>query len=189
MLCLATLLSPALNLRLPHAPAIRPAVAASRTSSLVLMAKKKQKGKAPKGASASLAALDAWEANLGSGGGGGDDAMAPVVFKKGKNVLKKAQLEEAAEAAADLDAPMEAGMAPVAAAPAASAAAAVPVATLADKVRRITQELGLDESLPLAPAVKACVDTHARSSSCGRGIPVAGATLGVPSCMGPPGVP
>ena len=49
MLLLLPALSPALNFQLPHAPspAVRSAVAVSRTSSLVLMAKKK-KGDAAK---------------------------------------------------------------------------------------------------------------------------------------------
>ena len=133
MLLLLPALSPALNFQLPHAPspAVRSAVAVSRTSSLVLMAKKK-KGKGPKEASAALDALDAWEANAGAPGGGdaADNGLAPVVAEKGKKP-KKAQ--------------------PVAAA--ASAAAAAPVATLAEKVARIKLELGLDEALPLARAV------------------------------------
>ena len=106
----------------------------SRTSSLVLMAKKK-KGKGPKEASAALEALDAWEANAGAPGGGdaADNGLAPVVAEKGKKPKKKAQ--------------------PVAAA--ASASAAAPVATLAEKVARIKLELGLDEALPLGPAIKA----------------------------------
>jgi len=97
------------------------------------MAKKKQKGKGPKEASAALAALDAWEANAGPPGGGDevDDGMAPVVAKKGKKPEKAV------------------------AAPAAATTAAAPVATLAEKVARIKQELGLDESLPLPAALKA----------------------------------
>jgi len=156
------LLPSALNLRLPHtpAPAVRSAVAASRTGSLVLMAKKKQKMKAPKGVAASLAALDAWEANLGAPGGGGDDIvdpLAPVVAKKGK-MTSKGQKKDVPVEEEDPDAPLlvaEAGAAPMAAAaPAASPVAAAP-ATLADKVARIKLELGLDEALPLAPAVTA----------------------------------
>ena len=139
MLLLLPALSPALNFQLPHAPspAVRPAVAVSRTSSLVLMAKKK-KGKGPKEASAALAALDAWEANEAAMGGVGavDDGLAPVVAKKGKKPKKKK--------AKPVEAP----------APAAASAAA-PAPTLADKVARIKLELGLDEALPLGPAVKA----------------------------------
>ena len=139
MLLLLPALSPALNFQLPHAPspAVRPAVAVSRTSSLVLMAKKK-KGKGPKEASAALAALDAWEANGAAMGGVGavDDGLAPVVAKKGKKPKKKK--------AKPVEAP----------APAAASAAA-PAPTLADKVARIKLELGLDEALPLGPAVKA----------------------------------
>ena len=137
MLLLLPALSPALNFQLPHAssPAVRSAVAVSRTSSLVLMAKKKQKGKGPKEASAALEALDAWESNAGApgGGDGADNGLAPVVAKKGKKPKKEAQPEAAA----------------------ASASAAAPVATLAEKVARIKQELGLDEALPLGPAIKA----------------------------------
>ena len=150
------LLPSALSLRLPHAPspAVRSAVA-SRTGSLVLMAKKK-KMKAPKGAAASLAALDAWEANLGAPGGIDadiDDPLAPVVAKKGKMTSKGQKKDVPVE---DEEEPVaEASAAPVAApAPAASPAAAAP-ATLADKVTRIKLELGLDETLPLAQAVTA----------------------------------
>ena len=149
------LLPSALNLRLPHAPspAVRSAVAASRTGSLVLMAKKKQKMKAPKGAAASLAALDNWEANLGAPGVGDDefiDPLAPVVAQKGK-MTSKGQKKDVPLEEEDPDAPLvaEAGAAPVAAA---APAAAAP-ATLADKVTRIKLELGLDEALPLARAV------------------------------------
>ncbi len=154
------LLPSALSLRLPHAPspAVRSAVA-SRTVSLVLMAKKKKKMKAPKGAAASLAALDAWEANLGAPGGVDadiDDPLAPVVAKKGKMTSKGQKKDVPVE---DEEEPIaEASAAPVAAAapaaPAASPAAAAP-ATLADKVTRIKLELGLDETLPLAQAVTA----------------------------------
>ena len=153
------LLPSALNLRLPHAPspAVRSAVAASRTGSLVLMAKKKQKMKAPKGAAASLAALDNWEANLGAPGGGDDefiDPLAPVVAQKGK-MTSKGQKKDVPLEEEDPDAPLvaEAGAAPVAAAAPAAAPAAAAPATLADKVTRIKLELGLDEALPLARAV------------------------------------
>ena len=154
------LLPSALSLRLPHAPspAVRSAVA-SRTGSLVLMAKKKKKMKAPKGAAASLAALDAWEANLGAPGGVDadiDDPLAPVVAKKGKMTSKgqkkDAPVEDEEEPVAEASAAPVAAAAP--AAPAASPAAAAP-ATLADKVTRIKLELGLDETLPLAQAVTA----------------------------------
>ena len=151
------LLPSALSLRLPHvtSPAVRSAVA-SRTGSLVLMAKKKKKMKAPKGAAASLAALDAWEANLGAPGGVDadiDDPLAPVVAKKGKMTSKGQKKDVPVE---DEEEPVaEASAAPVAAAaPAASPAAAAP-ATLADTVTRIKLELGLDETLPLAQAVTA----------------------------------
>ena len=155
------LLPSALSLRLPHAPspAVRSAVA-SRTGSLVLMAKKKKKKmKAPNVAAASLAALDAWEANLGAPGGVDtdiDDPLAPVVAKKGKMTSKGQKKDVPVE---DEEEPVaEASAAPVAAAapaaPAASPAAAAP-ATLADKVTRIKLELGLDETLPLAQAVTA----------------------------------
>ena len=152
------LLPSALSLRLPHAPspAVRSAVA-SRTGSLVLMAKKK-KMKAPKGAAASLAALDAWEANLGAPGGVDadiDDPLAPVVAKKGKMTSKGQKKDVPAEDEDEEEPVAEASAAPVAAAaPAASPAAAAP-ATLADKVTRIKLELGLDETLPLAQAVTA----------------------------------
>ena len=150
------LLPSALNLRLPHAPspAVRSAVAASRTGSLVLMAKKKQKMKAPKGAAASLAALDNWEANLGAPGVGDDeliDPRAPVVAQQGK-MTSKGQKKDVPLEEEDPDAP-EAGAAPVAAAAPAAAPAATAPATLADKVTRIKLELGLDEALPLARAV------------------------------------
>ena len=149
------LLPSALSLRLPHAPspAVRSAVA-SRTGCLVLMAKKKKKMKAPKGTAASLAALDAWEANLGAPAGVDadiDDPLAPVVAKKGKMTSKGQKKDVPIE---DEEEPVaEASAAPVAAAaPAASPAAP---ATLADKVTRIKLELGLDETLPLAQAVTA----------------------------------
>lgn len=138
MLLLLPALSPALSFQLPHAPspAVRPAVAVSRTSSLVLMAKKK-KGKGPKEASAALAALDAWEANEEAMVGAVDDGLAPVVAKKGKKPKKKK--------AEPVEAP----------APAAASAATPGGPTLADKVARIKRELGLDEALPLGPAIKA----------------------------------
>ena len=152
------LLPSALSLRLPHAPspAVRSAVASRTGSLVVLMAKKKKKMKAPKGAAASLAALDAWEANLGAPGGVDadiDDPLAPVVAKKGKMTSKGQKKDVPVE---DEEEPVaEASAAPVAAAaPAASPAAAAP-ATLADKVTRIKLELGLDETLPLAQAVTA----------------------------------
>jgi hypothetical protein len=159
-LLIVALLPSALSLRLPHAPspAVRSAIT-SRTGSLVLMAKKK-KMKAPKGAAASLAALDAWEANFGDPGGVDADIvdpLAPVVAKKGKMTSKgqkkDAPVEDEEEPAEQPVA--EGSAAPVAAAaPAASPAAAAP-ATLADKVERIKLELGLDETLPLAQAVTA----------------------------------
>ena len=81
------------------------------------MAKKKQKMKAPKGVAASLAALDAWEANLGTPGGGDADfvdPLAPVVAKKGK-MTSKGQKKDLPVEEEDPDAPLvaEAGAAPV----------------------------------------------------------------------------
>jgi hypothetical protein len=80
-----------------------------------------------------------------------------VVAKKGK-MTSKGQKKDVPVEEEDPDAPLlvaEAGAAPMAAAaPAASPVAAAP-ATLADKVARIKLELGLDEALPLAPAVTA----------------------------------
>jgi len=161
-LCQLLLLSPALNLRLPRVPAppVRLAAATSRTRSLVLLAKKK-KGKGPKEAAAALAALDAWDATQAPGlVGEVDDPLAPVqaVTKKPKKPKKGK-----AVAAEDLDAPPLVAPLPVeggaAAAPMTTEASppppAAPAVTMADKVARIKLELGLDEALPLAAAVKA----------------------------------
>ena len=95
-LCQLLLLSPALNLRLPRVPAppVRLAAATSRTRSLVLLAKKKQKGKAPKEAAAALAALDAWDATQAPGlVGEVDDPLAPVQAVTKKPFVKKKDLD------------------------------------------------------------------------------------------------
>ena len=154
------ILSVTLALRLPQ-PLLTPPRAVlpsvSRARGIVLLAKKKKaKAGVNKAAAAALEALDAMEANLPPppGLGAEDDGLTPVVAKKGKKPKKKLKVDTSDDEPPPLVAPI-APLEPVAEAPVPAPAAAPAAPTMAEKVARIKVELGLDDSLALAAAVKA----------------------------------
>ncbi|EOD15967.1 hypothetical protein EMIHUDRAFT_464368 [Emiliania huxleyi CCMP1516] len=109
-------------------------------------AKKPKKAKKGGLAPAALAALEALEAmEAAAATGAADDPLAPVAPAMGKKKLKKR----------DLAAPPPEPAAPTPE-PAAPAAAAAPAVTLADKVRAVCDQLGVDASLPVPAALSAC---------------------------------
>ena len=113
---------------------------------------KQKKAKAPKksnlspAALAALKALDAMEA--AAGGGGDDDPLAPLAPAMGKKKLRRKDL------LAEQQAPASAWAPPGSEPPASPVAPAGP--TLAQKVRAACEQLGVDASLPVAAALKAC---------------------------------
>uniref|UniRef100_A0A7S2INT8 ABC transporter domain-containing protein n=1 Tax=Haptolina brevifila TaxID=156173 RepID=A0A7S2INT8_9EUKA len=160
----------AAGLQLPQAAAVPPFC--NRCVSPVLLAKKKAgKSKVAKAADKALAALEALESQTFDVA----DGMVPAAPEPVKKKAKKAKAATAALEADPFAVPFPDGMTPAApeplkkknkkgavAAPDVAAtvappppAAAAPTLTMADKVKLVEAELGLEAGLPIAMSVKA----------------------------------